>query len=77
MGAVLDGERRGVLDVHKASDGDEMRPNGLSPLRSASKRAVTNMLGLFSGALNIQTMLHLRARFDVDACAGDFEIGSR
>jgi hypothetical protein len=34
------------------------------------------MLWLFSGALNIPTMLHLRARFDVDACARDFEISS-
>ena len=31
LGAVLDGDRRRVLYVHKASDGDEMRPNGPVP----------------------------------------------
>jgi len=31
LGAVLDGARRRVLDVHQASDGDEMRPNGPVP----------------------------------------------
>ena len=31
LGAVLDGDRRRVLYVHKASAGDEMRPNGPVP----------------------------------------------
>ncbi len=32
LGAVLDGGRRRVLNVHKAADGDEMRPNRPVPL---------------------------------------------
>jgi hypothetical protein len=39
VGAVLDGARRRVLDVRKASDGDEMRPHRLRPFGSRSKRA--------------------------------------
>ena len=39
VGAVLDVDRRRVLDVHQASDGDEMRPQRLRPFGSRSKRA--------------------------------------
>ena len=31
LGAVLDDDRRRVLDVHQAGGGDEMRPNGPRP----------------------------------------------
>ena len=36
--AVLDGRRCRVLYVHKAPDGDEMRPNRPVPLGLAAKR---------------------------------------
>ena len=38
LGAVLDGRRRRVLNVHKAPAGDEMRPNRPVPLGLAAKR---------------------------------------
>jgi len=46
LGAVRDDERRRVLDVHKASDGDEMRPSRPVPFGSASRRPRTSKLRL-------------------------------
>ncbi|PWT72098.1 MAG: hypothetical protein C5B46_07235 [Proteobacteria bacterium] len=40
-GAVLDDDRRRVLDVHKAIGGDEMRPQTLCPFGSTPRRRKT------------------------------------
>jgi hypothetical protein len=39
-GAVLDDDRRRVLDLHQAGGGDEMRAKGPRPFEVASRRSM-------------------------------------
>jgi hypothetical protein len=54
LGVVLDGDRRRVLDVHKASDGDEIRPNG-AVLRVDVKMASLGRICMLSRADDAQS----------------------
>ena len=72
LGAVLDVDRRCVLHVHQAIDGDEMRPKRLWPSGSTSKRAALEANGIHKWPSDTRCTV----RFGVDACVGNYEIGS-
>jgi len=72
LGAVRDGDRRRILNVHQASDGDEMPPNGPVP-SGLHQDGLLTQLRDFAYA----TGATLDARLDADARVRDCEIGSR